>query len=149
MSYNKATYVALTLLMVFGWAYALSVNITTSGGVHHSTIGPAYFPNILAGLLTILCVISFIQTAKKTGKDRVRLHYFKYVLITLSITAAFLLAWYMIGYFYVLAFVYLMTLFLLYRRNFSKKQAAVNIAISCSMLLMIYLVFEVAMSIPL
>jgi Tripartite tricarboxylate transporter TctB family. len=149
MSYKRATYVALSLLMVFGWVYAVSIHITTSGGARNSSIGPTYFPDLLAVLLTVLCIVSFFQTARKKGDSIVRLHYFKYVLITLSLIVAYLLAWYYIGYFYILTFVFLMSLFFIYRRNFSMKQIAKNIAIACSMLLVIYLIFEVAMSIPL
>ncbi len=149
MNYRKSTFVTLSLLMVFGWVYAISIGITTSGGVYNSSIGPSYFPNILAVLLTVLCLINMVQTARKTEDETVELPYFKYILITLTAIVLFLLSWYFIGYFYINAFLFMMALFFIYRRDFSKKQIAFNVVLSLLVIVIVYLVFEVTMSIPL
>ncbi|MBD2848059.1 tripartite tricarboxylate transporter TctB family protein [Paenibacillus sp. IB182496] len=149
MKDKAATCTVLLLLTLFGWVYAISIRVTTAGGIQNSTIGPAYFPMILAVLLTVLCALSFLQTVRKKESAKLEFPFFRYILITLATIVLFLLCWHFIGLFYVLSFLFLMALFLIYRRKFNTKQIVFNAGLSGLIVLIIYLVFEVSMSIPL
>lgn len=146
MSYKKATFMSLAIIVLIGIAYMYAAN-----QIQHSnktlTLGPSYFPNILGILLIILCIISFIQTWRKAD-ELTNLPNFKYILLTLGCIILFVLAWQFIGYFYIFTFLLLFTLTSLYSlKKEIKKKAWIHGVISLASVGVIYLIFNVVLGI--
>lgn len=145
MSYKKTTSVFLLLILIFTMVYFFSIN-SMDAGMAVETIGPDYFPNLLSVLLVILCIISFFQTLKKPDK-KINLPNFKYILLTIGITILFLLAWYYLEYFYVFAFSFVTSLFILYKVERTIKSILICAAGGIIFTVLIYFVFGQVMGV--
>ena len=145
MSYKKATYTALAVIVLIGVVYLTAASRLPQSNA--LTLGPDYFPNILGVLLIVLCILSFFQTWRKSDEG-MEIANFKTILITLGIVALFVLAWQYAGYFYVLVFLTLFILFSLYSlKSERKKRVWIHGAISLGTVGAIYLIFEVVIGI--
>jgi len=84
VSYKKATYATLLLFILLGLGYLkmagdIVVNRT-------DTMGPHYFPTLLGIALIVLCLISWIQTARKQEDGEVRLSNLKFILWSIVVS---------------------------------------------------------------
>ena len=105
MSYRTASYLALGLLVVLAAGYVWLAS-DLSDPRSRSPIGPGYFPVALGLLLIVLCGISAVQTARRTGRDPITVPNPGMVTLGLAATAAFLAAWHWLGAFHVTVFVF-------------------------------------------
>lgn len=119
MSYKKVSYAALILLILFGIGYFVSINTSATINPKSSAIGPNYFPNILAGLLIVLSLVSLIQTIRKEDK-KIIIPQFKLILFTIVLTVLFFVSWGVFGWFYVQTLIFLTVLFTVYRHRTGK-----------------------------
>ena len=73
------------------------------------------------------------------------------VVLTLAATAALILGWKVIGYFYILGFLFLAALFFLYRQDnrFSRKTILLNISLALVLMLCIYVIFDILVKVRL
>ncbi|MGJ8611979.1 MAG: tripartite tricarboxylate transporter TctB family protein [Octadecabacter sp.] len=116
------------LLILGGIGYAVNLNISASQAILFGSggIGPAYFPNILAGLLVILSVITLVKNFRDKSPENLATivtHNARYILATLALTIAFLASWQTFGFFYLNVFVLLTVLMTLYRIEFGIKNS--------------------------
>lgn len=140
MSINKATYFFLIVFIILGMLY---YNQSTQFIVTEGDIDAGYFPRILAIALIGLCIISLIQTIKKKETKKLDLSNFHLVISTIGITGLYFLLWNYVGFFYPLTFLFLMSLFILYKpRPIFNKGLAIAAALALSILLLIYIVFD-------
>jgi putative tricarboxylic transport membrane protein len=149
MSSKIVNSVALLLLLILGICYWLSANtIGNTGIINDNTIGPGLYPKLLAIMLVILCLISFIQTLLKKENVKVYFPNFKMLLFTMFLTGLFLISWYFIGFFYIQLFVYMTILFTVYRyEEFTKRLLFMNAVISLGFSLTIYIIFDIFLKI--
>ncbi|MBU2937749.1 MULTISPECIES: tripartite tricarboxylate transporter TctB family protein [Pacificibacter] len=116
------------ILIMGGIGYAVNLNQSASQALLFSSsgIGPAYFPNILAGLLVILSVMTLVKNLRdKSPKniEKVTTHNSGYILVTVALMVAFLASWQFLGFFYLNVFVLLTVLMTLYRIEFGLKNS--------------------------
>lgn len=151
MSAKLAAYVSLLVMFVLGVFIYISSNQMT-GISQLNNLGPGFFPKILAVLLMVLCVISFIQTLLKKEDKKIVIGNGKMVVATVLITATYFLVWYYHGYFYIVTFIYLSVLINLYHVKSDKKltikAVGLNTLISFVMILVIYVIFDLVLPFP-
>lgn len=114
MSSKIATYITLTLMMALGISYGLTA-MSFKKSAFSSTIGSGYFPGLLAIILIVLCIVSFVQTVLKKEDERIELPKFNLVVTTVVITSLFIFSWNVFGYLYINLFIFLLVLFTIYR----------------------------------
>lgn len=140
MSYNKATYAFLALLLLlaagYGWQ-ALSFEDLRN----RNSVGPGYFPLILAVALTILVVISTLQTRARADR-RINIPNPWLIVATLVLSASFLLAWAALDLFYLPCFVFVLALFVLYDPRRTFRQLAFKVVLTGAVTGFIYLLFD-------
>jgi hypothetical protein len=128
VSYKKATYVFLAAMIVLAGFYFRDA-LAFQDNRFRGSIGPGYFPIGLAVTLLVLCVISMAQTAASADRQ-IDLPNLGYVGGAVALTAAFLFAWSLAGYFYLLCFIYLVALLTLFADKRGLRQVAVNVAVA-------------------
>src|SRR5699024_132186 len=140
MSKKMVNYLILFFLVIIAIGYFIMSNSLTSTNTSEA-IGPGYFPKILSILLIVLCIFDFIKVWRENKKEtqKVELNY-KFIVITLGLTVLFLLTWQMIGYFYVLVFLFFSMIFSIYKPKL--KSLPVYILVSFMLVLLIYLLFN-------
>ncbi|MBU2867665.1 tripartite tricarboxylate transporter TctB family protein [Pacificibacter marinus] len=116
------------ILIIGGIGYAVNLNQSASQALIFSSsgVGPAYFPNILAGLLVILSVMTLVKNFRDNSPnniEKITTHNAGYILITIALMVAFLASWQFLGYFYLNVFVLLTILMTLYRIEFGFKNS--------------------------
>lgn len=128
MTWKTLNSIMSVVLILGGLGYALNLNHSASQAIYFSGsgVGPTYFPNVLTGLLVILCVVVLIKnlrdkSAENTGK--VVTHNSRYILATLALTVVFIASWQYLGYFYLNVFVLLTILLTIYRSEFGLKNS--------------------------
>lgn len=146
MSARKGTLTALVCLICLGIVYLISAQ--KLGGATSTTLGPGYFPTILGIALIVMCIISGVQTFRKPDKQ-IKIPNLKLVFLTILIIAVYFIAWNTLGYFYLCTFIFLFILFMLYRHNQENltKIFIPNILMSIIITLIIFVVFDVIMSV--
>lgn len=130
MSYKKATYVFLAAMIVLAGFYFRDA-LAFQDNRFRGSIGPGYFPIGLAVTLLVLCVISMAQTAASDDRH-IDLPNLGYVGGAVALTAAFLFAWYLAGYFYLICFFYLFMLLTFFASSRGMRQLAVNVAVAAA-----------------
>ena len=139
MSYKKATYITLFLMLIMTACYYW-LALDFQDNRNRNSIGPGYFPIILSVTLTILCIISGLQTAKK--QDQVlRIPNIKLIAMSLLATAIFLVSWFYFGFFYISSFVFLVILFMLFNPGIKKTPLLINVSIPLAITAFIYILF--------
>ena len=116
-------------------------------------IGPYEFPKILGIILAVLCVIALVQTLRipKSESKKVSFNNLLLICATLAATALFIFLWQTIGHFYILAFLYLMFLLFSYQdgKRLTRRAVLTNTTITVTVLVLVYLCFELVMKIRL
>nr|WP_304220083.1 tripartite tricarboxylate transporter TctB family protein [Fredinandcohnia onubensis] len=142
MTIKRSSYLVLLLLIVVGVVY-IKTAIDLNGGTI-SDIGAGFFPIILGSLLIILCVVSFIQNALKTNDKKLDLPNLPLILITIGITALFIISWNWFGYFYISLVVYLLSLMTVFYKEELRNKSRIlkNILLSLFIMGIIYFVFD-------
>jgi len=146
MSYRKATYLVLGLLVLLSGAYfwtAIGLRDPRTRG----SIGPGYFPVILSVLLVVLCLISFVQTWRRTDDKTITIPNLGLVAACIGLTALFLVAWGFLGGFYVLSFVFVVVLMTLFAPGQGWRKHAVNIGAALVLSAAIYGLFGYVMQV--
>jgi len=128
MTWRSLNSIMSIILIMGGIGYAVNLNQSASQALLFSSsgIGPAYFPNILAGLLVILSVMTLVKNLRdKSPKniEKVTTHNSGYILVTVALMVAFLASWQFLGFFYLNVFVLLTVLMTLYRIEFGLKNS--------------------------
>ncbi|AXH99547.1 tripartite tricarboxylate transporter TctB family protein [Sporosarcina sp. PTS2304] len=146
MSGKKLTMVILVVFIaIASYYFKLSNSFLKLNG--EGSIDAGYFPRIISVTFIILCIISLFQTIK--AKDyKVDLGNIHLVLISIGLTVVYFLLWSNFGFFYPLTFVFMLSLFMLFKPRpiFSKGIFTLSI-LSLSMTIFIYFVFEKVMSV--
>lgn len=142
MTIKRSSYLVLLLLIVVGVVY-IKTAIDLNGGTI-SDISAGFFPILLGGLLIIFCVISLIQTALKTNDKKFDLPNLPLILITIGISALFILSWSWFGYFYISMFLYLLALMTVFYHEElrNKRRILTNILLALFITGLIYFVFD-------
>lgn len=140
MSYKKSTYVVLALLLLLAVGYGWQA-LSFQDMRNRNSVGPSYFPVILAAALAILSLISAVQTYAQVER-RIELSSLGLIGATLALTAAFLLFWSQIGHFYGACFVFVLALFLLYGPRRTLRSLAFKFILAAGVTLCIYLLFD-------
>lgn len=136
MNSKKLTYLVLLVFAVIGVVYFNEANKFMKGN-----IDAGYFPRIISVILIILCIISFIQTIREE-EYRINMENIRYVLLTIVLTALYFVLWNMIGFFYPLTFVFMLSLFILYKPRPIFNKAFISCCVmSLFMTVFIYIVF--------
>lgn len=150
MTQKKATFLMLLFLLLCDGVY-LYMAITQGQVNSMVSIGPYYFPRILGALLGILCVIKIIQLYFEKNDTEFVIKNIGIVVLTLAATAALILGWKVIGYFYILGFLFLAALFFLYRQDnrFSRKTILLNISLALVLMLCVYVIFDILVKVRL
>ncbi|MCM3716500.1 tripartite tricarboxylate transporter TctB family protein [Alkalihalobacillus oceani] len=144
MSYRLATYLSLLFLVGLGGLF-IYTSLQFNEGAGGQVIGPAFFPQLVSGLLIVMCIISAFTTwrKEKTSEDTLTIPQLKYILFTIAALVIFVALWDLFGLFYLFAFLFLFSLFYVYNRTDSKKKRILKaVGLSIAIGLFIYLVFE-------
>ncbi len=103
---------------------------------------PATFPRIVATLIIIVGVISFITTLRQED-EKVELANFKYVITTIVATVIFLILWQYLGLFYILSFLLLCFLFYIFSNINNKiRKLLISGGTAITVVGLIYVVFS-------
>lgn len=118
------------ILIMGGIGYAVNLNRSAAEAIFFSSggIGPTYFPNILAGLLVVLSLITLVKNFRDSSEknlSKVTTHNARYILATIALVIAFLVSWQSFGLFYLNVFVLLTVLMTLYRIEFGIKNSLI------------------------
>lgn len=150
MNFKIGTYISLFLIGTFAIFYLISSNSLVANQDQVS-LSPSFFPNIIAIILLVLCIISFFQTIKKESKPKIEMNNILQNGLTLLIIIIFILSWYYLQEFYLISFVFLFILFSIYRKLKSNKLRffTVNGLLSLSTCLVLYLLFEITINVQL
>lgn len=140
MNSKKLTYLFLLAFVVVGVVYFNQANKFTNGN-----IDAGYFPRIISAILIVLCIISFIQTIKEK-EYRINIENIRYVVLTILLTILYFVLWNMIGFFYPLTFLFMLSLFILYKPKPIFNRGFISCCVmSLFMTVFIYIVFEKVM----
>ncbi|SNS84148.1 tripartite tricarboxylate transporter TctB family protein [Tropicimonas sediminicola] len=123
MTWKNLNSLMSIVLIIGGIGYALNLNHSASQAIFFSSsgVGPTYFPNILTGLLVLLCIVTLIRNVRDSSPEnttKVETHNSRYILATLGLAIAFIASWQNLGYFYLNVFVLLTILLTIYRIEF-------------------------------
>lgn len=146
MSAKKLSIIFLIILIFIGiYYYKLADQLNVAEG----QIGAGYFPKILAVTLIVLSGISIVQRFIEKKDRHVTTNNLTLIFITIGITALYFILWSRFGYFYLLSFIFLLSLFLILRKKvmFNKELIKI-ILITIVSLLIIFLVFDKLLMIP-
>lgn len=128
MTWKSLNSIMSVVLILGGLGYALNLNHSASQTIYFSGsgVGPTYFPNVLTGLLVILCIVTLVKNLRDTSPDnteKVETANSRYILATLALTIAFIASWQYLGYFYLNVFVLLTILLTIYRSEFGLRNS--------------------------
>ena len=139
---NMTAYIVLLIVAVLYLNTAYGFDSSTS-----NTIGPGYFPKLLGFGLAIFCVIGLITSFRQKASGKIIIENMKMVLIAIVTTILFLTAWYYIGNFYIITFVFLTVLTGIFRKEsgFNRRNILIVTGSSLFMVGTIYLLFDVFM----
>lgn len=107
-----------------------------------TTIGSGYFPSLLAVMLIIFSFIILMRAFVKKEKEKIPFPHHLRIWVTVGILVLFFLAWQFIGYFYLVTFLFLLTLFFIYGKKFNTKAACINFGLSLAITVIIYFIFN-------
>lgn len=143
MSIHRVTYIVLIILSIISIGYfylAHSLPISNND----VSIGPDYFPKILAIILLVLCIINFIQTWRKKNVQSFFTNS-KFIFITIGLVILYLLSWSLFGYFYLTTFLFLSIIFFIYKP--SKKHLPLYIVLAILITIIIHLLFNIVVGV--
>lgn len=146
MSYKKASYIALSLLVLMAGVYLWSATGLRDPRTRGS-IGPGYFPVILGVLLIFLCGVSFVQTLRRTTDETLNIPNLGYVLAAIGATAAFMLIWAILGVFYPLVLVFVASLMALFQPSSTPRRLAIILVTSLVVTLAVFGLFDQVMGV--
>ena len=139
MSYKKATYLSLALMIVLAAFYYWAA-LDFQDNRNRNSVGPGYFPMILSVVLIILCIISWIQTIRKPDY-KINIPNLRVIGLSLLAIALFLISWFFINLFYISCFVFLLVLSILYNPGLNRKSLVINLSTSLAITVFIYILF--------
>ena len=140
MSYKKATYVSLVLIIGIALLFIFSSS-ELAKLQPNQPVSPATFPRIVSGLIIIVSIVSFFTTFRKED-EKVELLNFKYVMMTIIACGVFLILWQLFDLFYVFTFALLTFLFYMYSDSENKRRRLfVSVVAAFVVVLLTYLVF--------
>lgn len=146
MRYRTASYLALALLVALSAGYIWLAS-DLSDARSRSPIGPGYFPLALGVLLIILCGISAVQTARRTGRDPITVPNLGTVILGLAATAAFLAAWRWWDAFYATVFVFSVILIAAFAPRRGVREMALALGLAAVLTLAIWALFGQVMQV--
>lgn len=118
----------------------------------YTVVGMYAFPKIIGALLALLCALIMVKTLRErdTRDELFEIQNLKLILCTILAMALLIILWEHIGFFYVLACLFLLLLLFLFRTEggrFSRKNIMINMSITVFVVLFIFLLFKVVMQI--
>jgi len=146
MSYKKASYLALSLLVLLAMAYLWSATELRDPRSRGS-IGPGYFPIILGVLLILLCVLSFVQTMRRDTDQTISIPNLDYVVVTIAATSMLMVLWSYLGIFYPLVFVFVAGLMILFQPSANLRRLVIILVTSLAVTLAVFFLFDQVMSV--
>lgn len=153
MSRSLLTYIVLVGIMIFGILYgiqALELRNARMIITSTTTLGPGYFPSLLAIILVILCIINIIETYLKKSDEKVEISNLKVLIYSLVVIVLFILSWFNLGYFFINVFFFILILLLVYRtQKFTTRLVLKNSVIAGGITLSTYIIFKVLLNIRL
>lgn len=153
MSRSLLTYIVLVGIMIFGILYgiqALELRNARMIITSTTTLGPGYFPSLLAIILVILCIINIIETYVKKSDEKVEISNFKVLIYSLVVIVLFILSWFNFGYFFINVFLFILVLLLVYRtQKFTTRLVLKNSVIAGGITVSTYIIFKVLLNIRL
>lgn len=150
LSYKKLSYLVMTVLISFSAFYYFDINDASKSRPAYgqgAAIGPEYFPNVLAMLLLLMCVLGLFRTYQMEDR-KIEIAHSGQILLGICATALFMLAWSSVGLFYPFAFLFVGGLIFAYRVGPDRRArtAATSSLVALLVTAAIYLVFELLMS---
>lgn len=123
MTWKTLNFIMSVVLILGAVGYVLNLHHSASQTIFFASsgVGPTYFPNILAGLLVMLSLVSLVRNLRDSSPKntaRIVTENAGQILATLALTVAFVASWQFLGYFYLNAFVLLTVLLTIYRIEF-------------------------------
>ncbi len=128
MTWRNMNSIMSIVLIMGAIGYALNLNHSASQAIFFASsgVGPTYFPNVLAGLVVILSIVTLVKNLRDTSDGntaKITTPNAGYILATFALVVAFLLSWQFLGFFYVNVFILLTVLMTLYRIEFGFKNS--------------------------
>lgn len=146
MSYKKADLFFLIAFIVLGIAYWVAVEELPEA-TDSVSLGPRYFPTILAVLLLALCGASLLRAVRKSDRQ-IPLPNRKMMSVTIGLTMLFFAGWAELGYFYLFLFLFVLACLTTYKPLAEwKRHLSVHSAISLAITVMMYVIFQLAMGV--
>lgn len=143
MSYRIATYVSLLFIIGLGvLIIGTSMQFSTPD---NQPVGPAFFPQVVSVLMILMSIVSIFTTKfqKKSEDEKIEVLNASHILFTIVFLIVFTLLWDLLGFSYILSFLFLLGLFYMYNQNSSlKKRITMAVSFSIIMNLFVFLVFE-------
>ncbi len=137
MTWKSLNSLMSVVLILGGIGYALNLNHSASQAIFFASsgVGPTYFPNILTGLLVLLCLIALLRNLRDSSPEntaRVVTTNLWQILATLGLVIAFIASWQLFGFFFLNVFVLLTILLTLYRIEFGLKNSLLVAALTAA-----------------
>lgn len=128
MTWKSLNVLMSVALILGGLGYAVNLNQSAAEAIYFASsgVGPTYFPNILTGLLVLLCLITLVKTLRDPdpeAREKVTTNNLGFILATLVLVIAFIASWQTLGYFYLNVFVLLTALLTIYRIEFGLRNS--------------------------
>lgn len=142
MSKKKLDIIISCLLLGLGILYLVtSINLPQANS---GELSSGLFPAILGGFLIVLCIINIFQGSKKNEDKTVEFPGLKKNAITILIIIFYFIVWQLVGYFYIVTFLLLFTLFTIYRMPLGIKRSLLltNFLVAFSLTVFIYILFS-------
>lgn len=141
MSYKIWSLVSLGIITLVG----VVLFIQTTQFRSQEDAGPAFFPQLIISLMIIFCIISAITTLfnKKTENKEIKIPNFSRIFFTIVCLVIFTLIWDLLGFSYILSFLFLFGLLFVYNQKDLIKQKIIMATVVSGILnLFIFLVFD-------
>lgn len=106
--------------------------------------GSAFFPKIISWLLIALCGLGAIKAIISGDTGKLEIPRLARLIISMAIIGVWVLAWQMLGHFYLLEFVLLVVMFSYYRWpiGLTARRLAENVVLALAVTVLCYLVFN-------
>ncbi|MEK4921319.1 tripartite tricarboxylate transporter TctB family protein [Cytobacillus sp. FSL R5-0569] len=148
MNEKTLNYMALIALIALGVIYYISSS-SLAPPLTETDLGADYLPNILSGVLIVLCLINIFQVARKKENKQIKFASLKKVTTLILFICLYIFFWQVVGYFYIVTFLFLFLMFTYYQRSLKEKKKLIikNLFISVLLVLFVYIIFDQMMKI--
>jgi hypothetical protein len=150
LSYRTLSFVVMSVLIGFSVFYYVTINRAARSVPSYgqgASLGPEYFPNGLAVLLVVLCLLALVRTVRMEDRT-LEIPYAGLIALAIGATAAFIAGWGLLGAFYPIAFLFVAGLLFGFRVGPTGRvlTAATSLGMALVVTIVIYLIFDLLMS---